>query len=143
MHPIGRNILAVVTGFAVGSIVNSMLVKLGTNVIPLPEGADISTPEGLKAALPLFEGKHFIFPLLAHALGTFAGAWLAAWIAANNKMKFAIAIGVLFLLGGIAMAFMVPSPTWFTALDLIVSYLPMAYLGGKLATRNSDARRYA
>lgn len=30
-------------------------------------------------------------------------------------------------------AFMLPSPTWFTILDLAGAYIPMAYLGGKLA----------
>ncbi len=31
------------------------------------------------------------------------------------------------------MVAMVPSPMWFNALDLIGAYLPMAWLGGKLA----------
>ena len=42
----------------------------------------------------LFEPKHFLFPFLAHALGTFAGAWLAAFIAASYKMRFALGIGI-------------------------------------------------
>jgi len=49
----------------------------------------------------------------------------------------ALAIGVLFLAGGISMVFMLPSPTWFTLLDLIGAYIPMAYLGGKLAIKKS------
>jgi hypothetical protein len=39
-------------------------------------------------------------------------------------------IGVLFLAGGISMVFMVPNaPMWFNSIDLILAYIPMAYLG--------------
>jgi len=86
----------------------------------------------------LFEPKHFIFPFLAHALGTFVGAFVAAMIAANHKMKFAMSIGGFFLLGGISSVFMLPSPTRFTVLDLAVAYIPMAYLAGKLAMKNNN-----
>ncbi|MEW6470552.1 MAG: hypothetical protein AB1458_16695 [Bacteroidota bacterium] len=136
MNPILRNILAVLAGFAFGSVVNMGIIMISGVLIPPPEGADVSTMEGLKASLHLFEPKHFIMPFLAHALGTFAGAFAAAKIAGTYKMTFAMVIGVLFLGGGIANVFMLPSPAWFTALDLAVAYLPMAYLGGKLATRN-------
>jgi hypothetical protein len=91
--------------------------------------------EGLKSALPMFEPKHFIFPFLAHALGTLVGAWVAARIAANNKMRLAIGIGILFLVGGITNALTLPSPVWFTILDLGLAYIPMAWLGGKMAIR--------
>ncbi len=39
-------------------------------------GADVTTTEGLRAALPLFEPKHFIMPFLAQALGTFTAAYI-------------------------------------------------------------------
>lgn len=137
MNPIVKNILAVVVGAVVGSVVNMALITVSGKVIPPPAGADITTMEGLQAALPLFEPKHFIFPFLAHALGTLVGAFLAARIAANNKMRFALGIGVLFLIGGISNAFMLPAPLWFIVADIVLAYMPMAYLGGKLALRNN------
>lgn len=135
MSPILKNIVAVVVGIVVGSIVNMTIISVSSSIIPPPEGADVTTMDGLKASMHLFEPKNFIFPFLAHALGTLVGAFLAAIIAANSKMKFAYGIGFFFLLGGIANVFLLPSPTWFTLLDLIIAYLPMAYLGGKLATK--------
>jgi len=60
---------------------------------------------------------------------------VAGLIAASHKMRFALGIGAFFLIGGIVMVISVPSPTWFAALDLLVAYIPMAYLGGKFATR--------
>lgn len=53
------------------------------------------------------------------------GAFVAAKVAASHKMKFALGIGVLFLLGGIMMVSMFGGPLWFTVVDLIGAYLPM------------------
>lgn len=135
MSPILKNIVAVVVGIVVGSIVNMAIISISGSIIPPPEGADVTTMEGLKNSMHLFEPKNFVFPFLAHAFGTLVGAFLAAKIVANHKMKFAYGIGFFFLLGGIANVFLLPSPTWFTLLDLIGAYLPMAFLGGKLATK--------
>ena len=135
MNPIVRNILAVIAGVVFGSVVNMAIIMISGSIIPLPEAADVTTPEKLAESMHLFQPKHFIMPFLAHALGTFAGAFVAARIAATHKMKFAMLIGVLFLIGGIAMVFQVPSPTWFATLDLVVAYIPMAYLGAKLIVK--------
>jgi hypothetical protein len=134
MHPIVRNILAVIAGIIVGSAVNMGLIMISGSIIPPPEGVDPSNMESLKSSMHLFEAKHFIFPFLAHALGTLAGAFLSALIAASHKMKFALAIGVFFLIGGIVNVFMLPSPVWFTILDLAVAYIPMAWLGSMMAS---------
>ena len=135
MNPILQNILAVIAGAVFGSIVNMGIIMVSGSVIPPPEGADVTTMEGLKEALPLFQPKHFLMPFLAHALGTLAGAWLAAFIAVHHKLRFALVIGMFFLAGGIYNAFTLPSPAWFIAVDLIIAYLPMAYLAGKWADR--------
>jgi len=133
MNPIIKNILAIITGMILGSAVNMGIIMISGSIIPPPAGADITTTEGLNASMHLFEPRHFIFPFLAHALGTFAGAFFAALIAANHKLKFAVGIGVFFLIGGITSVFMLPSPLWYTVLDLGLAYIPMGYLAGRLA----------
>jgi len=132
MKPILKNIIAVLTGLLVGSLVNMGIVMISGMVIEPPEGADVTTLEGLKESIHLFQPRHYIMPFLAHAIGTFVGAFLAAWIAANNKSRWALLIGAFFFVGGLSNVFMIPSPIWFIALDLIVAYFPMAYLAGKM-----------
>lgn len=132
MHPVIRNILAVIAGAVIGSVVNGSLIMMSGSIIPPPNGADVTTEEGLKATMHLFEPKHFIMPFLAHALGTLCGAMAAAAIAVNNKMRMAMVVGVLFLMGGIANVVILSAPMWFNVLDLVAAYFPMAYLGGKL-----------
>ena len=60
-----------------------------------------------------------------------------ALIAVNHNLKFAIGIGIWFLIGGIVNIFMLPSPLWFSILDLVAAYIPMAYLGGVLVIKKN------
>ena len=135
MNPILRNILAVIVGIVVCMLINGGIISLSASIIPPPEGMNVNDMESFKAHAHLLQPKHFIMPFLAHALGSLIGAFVAAMIAASRKMTFALVIGVVHLLGGIAAAFLIPAPVWFIALDLIVAYIPMAYLGGLIATR--------
>ncbi|TDP02105.1 hypothetical protein [Flavobacterium sp. 245] len=135
MNPILRNTLAVIIGLFVGSIVNMSIILISGSIIPPPKGADNTTMEGLKATMHLFEAKHFLFPFLAHAIGTFAGAAATAIIAFNHKKKLALVIGAFFLLGGIVSVCSLPSPMWFTVVDLVFAYIPMAYLALRLTCR--------
>ncbi|MGH7496063.1 MAG: hypothetical protein ACREOO_27225 [bacterium] len=136
MNSIFRNVLAVIAGVVIGSIVNMGLITISGKVIPPPAGVDVTEFESLKSSMHLFESKHFIFPFLAHALGSLVGAYVASVIAASHKMKFALGIGAFFLMGGIINVFILPSPTWFAVLDLVCAYIPMGWLGSKLAERS-------
>jgi hypothetical protein len=132
MKSIFRNILAVVAGLLIGGAVNMSIIMISGTIIPPPHGADVTTVEGLKAAMHLFEPKHFIMPFLAHALGTFVGAIIAALIATNHKMRLALIIGMCFLVGGSIDVAILPAPLWFNVLDLVGAYIPMAYFAGKI-----------
>lgn len=133
-HLIG-NVLAVVTGIIVGSVVNMGIIMVSGSIIAPPDGVDLSSTESLKNSMHLFAPRHFIMPFLAHALGTLAGAIVAALIAANRKMIFALVIGGFFIMGGVINILMLPSPLWFTGIDLVLAYLPMAWIGGKIVTK--------
>ncbi len=122
-----------ILGLIVGSVINMGIIMISGMVIPPPNGADVTTMEGLRETLPLFEPKHFLMPFLAHALGTLAGAFIAAKIAATRKILIAMVIGLFFLGGGIWSAYMLKGPTWFLIVDLVLAYIPMAWLGWKLA----------
>ena len=132
MPTVVRNILAVIVGAVVGGVINMAIVMIGPMIIAPPPGVDMTTVEGLKAGMQLMGPQHFISPFLAHALGTLVGATVAWLIAASYKQICAYIVGVLFLLGGISACFMIPAPAWFMVLDLVVAYLPMAWLGATI-----------
>ena len=136
MNPIVKNVLAVICGVFIGGALNMAIIMISGKIIPSPEGANLTTMEGLTAAMPLMQPKHFLMPFLAHALGTLLGAFIVAKMAATHKMRFAWGIGVWFLIGGIMNIVMLSmSPLWFATVDLVFAYIPMAYLGGKIALR--------
>ena len=132
-----RNVLALVAGIVVGGAVNMALITLSPSVIPPPAGMDVRTAEGLRASMHLLQPRHFVMPFLAHALGTLVGALTAYLIAASYRAQIAYGIGAFFLVGGIAASLMIPAPAWFIALDLVVAYLPMAWLATRIAARPS------
>ena len=129
--------MAIIIGWFIGSAINMGLIEAGHTLIPI-EGLDPNDTKALAKVMPTLSTKYFIFPFLAHALGTLIGAIVAGWIAASHKVRFSLAIGALFLLGGIAVSFMLPAPIWFIACDIIIAYIPMAFIGGKIAKKISE-----
>lgn len=136
MKRVLQNSLAVLVGLVVGSLVNMGLITIGGLLIPDPTGMDTSDMTDLQENIKLLPPKNFVFPFLAHALGTLSGAALAARIAASHPMTLAILIAFFFLAGGISMVIMVGGPLWFIGVDLLVAYIPMGALAGKLCQRD-------
>lgn len=135
MNPILKNVVAVISGVVLGSMVNISIIMVSGSIIPPPEGGDITTMEGLKATMHLFGPKHFVFPFLAHALGTLVGALVAAKMAATRPRIMALLIGAFFFVGGAINVFSLGGPMWFNVLDLTMAYFPMAYLAGKWGSK--------
>lgn len=133
MHPILRNILAVIVGAFIGGALNGYLISISGSVIPLPEGVDPNNLEDLQTKMKDFPLKNFIMPFLAHALGVLVGAFITVKIAASSHMRLAMIIGFFFLVGGVAAAYMIKPPMWYNIVDLVFAYIPMAYLGALLA----------
>lgn len=122
-----KNIIAVITGVFIGSFVNMSLIDMGANFYPI-EGVIPGDMEALVAVMPSLSAEYFIFPFIAHALGTLVGAVFAGMIAGTHKMKFIWSIGTLFFIGGVMASIMLPAPTWFIVVDLVFAYFPMAWI---------------
>jgi hypothetical protein len=131
-----KSILLSILGLIIGAISNGLIVQLGTQLISAPAGQDLTTEKGLAAAMAHMLPIHFLFPFLAHALGTFIGAFFVSKMKVERSLIHAMAIGFAFLAGGVMMVLSLPvTPIWFTLLDLIFAYLPIAYLGYRLGNR--------
>lgn len=129
-----RNVLAVVGGVITGSIINISIFTIAPYLITYPEGFDNSTKETLAATIHLLQPEHFFVVFLSHGLGTLVGAFFVAKIAVNHKLIFASIIGAFFLFGGIYMMSILPdSPAWYNITELVGAYIPMTWIGWKLA----------
>jgi hypothetical protein len=131
-----RNVGAVVLGILLGGTVNMAIVYAGGALMPPPPGVDVSDPASINAHLGEYSVAQLLAPFVAHAAGTLVGAVAAARLSAGRPLVAALAVGGIFLLGGIAAVRMMPAtPTWFAVLDLGVAYLPMGWLGARIAAR--------
>lgn len=131
-----RLILGIVIGLFVGAILNGTIINLGMKLVPLPEGVNFDTPEG-QAKFQFLTPIHFLYPFLAHALGTLVGAIIGILIAGNYTKIVSYVIGAAFFTGGVMMVMMIKAPLWFNCTDLILAYFPMAFI----ATRIKRARK--
>jgi len=125
-----RIILGLILGLLIGAVVNGSIIHLGTMLFPYPKGVDVTTKEGLNAfrELPV---KFYIFPFLAHAIGTLSGC-LTALLFLKDKFQWVIyGIAYLFFVGGVVAVDMINAPVWFDLLDLSLAYLPMGWLALK------------
>jgi hypothetical protein len=65
MNPILKNILAVIAGWFVGSLVNIGLINLGHKLFPII-GVDINDMTAMAEITPTLDAQYFISPFLAH-----------------------------------------------------------------------------
>lgn len=130
-----RNFIALFGGAALGAFANGAIISLQPYILPLPEGVDPNNIESLTLAMETFTWENFIMPFMAHAIGTFVGAYFAVRVARHRQLFKAMAISGIFLLGGIQMVRLLPAPLWFEVLDLTLAYLPMGGLAYYFAMR--------
>ncbi len=134
MNPILKNVLAIMAGVIVGMVVNMAIISISGSIAPLPEGVDPNDIESIKSNIHRYSTGNLILPIIAHALGTLTGAFTAAKLAAKAHKVLALTIAAFFLIGGIMMIQMIPeAPMWMKATDLLLAYMPMGWLGWKLA----------
>ena len=128
MSSIIKNVLALIGGGLVGMTANMGLIITGNQLIPFSD--NINPMNAMN-----WEIRYFIFPFLAHAIGTLSGAFIASKFSVSYHMLFAMCIGIFFLIGGISMVFILPAPIWFIVIDLVFAYLPMGWLGWEISNK--------
>ena len=136
MIKILRNILALVIGAALGMALNGWLIGISNSLIPLPEDVNPSNLKSIQTHIHLYSLKHFVMPFWAHALGTFVSAFVAAKIWIGDPMIPGYIFGLFFLIGGITMVYFIKSPILPSMVVLLFAYLPMGWLGARLAGAN-------
>ena len=118
-----KNIGIIVLGIIIGMIVNMTLIIIGEIIFVPTNHFDPMNAIN-------WDFKYFIFPLLAHSIGTFSGSFIVSRLSSSIAMS--LIVGIYFLAGGIYMVTILPAPMWFVILDISVCYIPMALLGCKI-----------
>jgi hypothetical protein len=136
-----RNIAATFIAVFAGSWSNMGVLKLGANILPAPDGVDINNIESIKSNIHLYQPIDFLFPFLAHALGTFIAVVVFMLLAKTQyAFRYALAFASLFFIGGLSMVMLLPAPMWFNITDLLLAYFPMALLAYWLMNKKGIER---
>ena len=125
-------------GFVVGMIVSILIYKLGKLIDPPPPEVNL---ENIRA-ITKFYSSHPVFlefVIAGHVLGTFLGCFITSMMVKNHNVLNALIVGGLFLAVGLVDIVMCEHPTWFVIINT-ASYLPAAYLGGRLGRKTSPER---
>lgn len=125
-----RALLAVAAGVALAWFGTYLLTGMVRQAHPLPAGIDPADRAAFAAAVGQVPVAVLLQVLGAWAVGTFAGAWLAAQIA--GRAFYAILVGGVMMLAGMRMLTQAPHPLWFTVAGIGL-FLPCAWLAGRLA----------
>jgi MFS family permease len=136
----GRSILAVLAGVIVGGVLIAAVEAVSSVVYPLPPGVDHHDYESLRQHVEQLPLGAFLFVLAAWAIGTFAGAWVAASLATRARFVHGLVVGAFFLLAGVLNMLMIPHPAWMWAGALLV-FVVCSYLGARLAAPAYRAAR--
>ena len=161
MWPVFRSILGVIAGFVVASVI--MMVNETANArVFFPGFAEQAAAkdkaitqnavdQGLAAdsSEVLMQRREAVREVMAGApvgallvvifgwaISSIAGAFVATWIAGRSPITHGVILGVLLTLAGIANNLMIPPPTWFWVLTIIV-FLPATFLGARLAPKRT------
>ncbi len=127
-----KSILAVVAGLVAGWIITFVGELLSHSVYPPPTDIDFTDAEAMKAFIANLPTGAFLILLVVWALSAFGGGFIAGKIAPDRWQRVALITGVILLTGFVVNMVMIPQPMWVNIIGLLL-YLPMAYVGGKLA----------
>ncbi|HET6604374.1 MAG TPA: hypothetical protein VFG21_09195 [Xanthomonadaceae bacterium] len=133
----GRSILAVLAGVVAAGVTVFLLEAASHIVFQPPAGIDPGDPERLAEWMEQVPFGALVSVLIAWAVGTCLGGFVAARIARRAPVRHAVVVGVIELALGAMTVALIPHPLWFTIVGL-ACFVPMAALGGLLG-RTSPA----
>lgn len=113
-----RNVLAVIAGMLVGSMVNMAILLGFTSMLwPPPPDLDMANSEQMQAFIATLPVAALLSVVVAHLGQAFVGGWVAARLSSaatrpSTPMALALIVGGLTLLGGVFNMLNIGGPAW-------------------------------
>jgi len=123
-----RRIGAVIAGLIVAVLIVFASEGIGHKIYPPPPGTDMHDMAKVKAFVATLPLSVLLIVLTGWLIATFAGTWLAARIAGTPMPGYVV--GALLLCAGIANAFMIPQPVWFSIASFVI-YITATWTGAR------------
>lgn len=129
-----KGILPIFGGMATAMVVIFLMEAISHMLYPLPKGFDFKNKEAVIEMVNNMPLGAFACLLIGYAFGSFSGGLVAAMLASEKRLRSALIVGSVVMLGGIMNIIMIPHPLWF-AIATFFAYIPFAYLGGYIVEK--------
>jgi hypothetical protein len=126
-----RNILSVVVGLATAIIVFLIAETINATLHPALTSLDFKDSAAVKSFFENQPLTMWLLLLLGWVVGSLLCGLIIKWISKNDNKKLPIFAGCILTLSAIANFLLIPHPTWFIVIGLIV-FIPSTILGHKL-----------
>ena len=123
-----RRIGAVIVGMIVAFLIVAGAEGIGHKIYPPPPGTNMQDMAQVKAFVATLPLSVLLIVLTGWLIATFVATWLAARIAGTPIPGYIV--GALLLCAGIANAFIIPQPVWFSIASIVI-YLGTTWLGAR------------
>ncbi len=128
MNSLLRNLGAFILAILVAYIASTLIIICGHYIIPPPIEIDTNDFESIKSNFHLYKDKHFIFPLIAHVLGTFLAGYCICRFSTDKRMIRIFLLGGLFMLLSLSLIWKLDQFNIWAILELSL-YIPMSLSG--------------
>jgi hypothetical protein len=123
-----RRIGAVIVGMIVAFLLVAGAEGIAHKIYPPPPGTNMQDMAQVKAFVATLPLSVLLIVLTGWLIATFAATWLAARIAGTPIPGYVV--GALLLCAGIANAFMIPQPVWFSIASFVI-YVGATWVGAR------------
>jgi hypothetical protein len=131
-----RTLLAILVGLITAMLVIFGVEAAGMLVFPPPPGMRLDTEADLARMVALSPPAAKAWLVSGWALGTFAGAWMAARISVRYRRIAALAVGLLIVAGTVMNAVVIAHPMWMNLLGILLP-VPLALLAARFVSRRN------
>lgn len=137
IHKRLRKFIAVATGTVSGIVTLFLIETTGHLMSPPPADININDMEAIKAYTANAPVIVFVMLIIAYALGSLLGGYIAGLLSTDKKMDNALSVGGILLGLGTFNLFSLPHPTWVIVVALIV-FIPFSWIGGRLSEKKEQ-----
>jgi hypothetical protein len=123
-----RRIGAVIVGMIVAFLLVAGAEGIAHKIYPPPPGTNMQDMAQVKAFVATLPLSVLLIVLTGWLIATFAATWLAARIAGTPIPGYIV--GALLLCAGIANAFIIPQPVWFSVASIVI-YVAATWVGAR------------
>lgn len=134
-----RNILAVIAGIVIATLVSTGIETINDQLHPFPPELDPTNHYELSEYLKHRPAPALVVVLIGWAIGSFLGGFTARLITRKPNPAPAYITGLFLMSAGVVTLFLYPYPTWYIISGLLV-FIPLTLLGYHLGRWNDSNR---